>query len=205
MHPGKDARKALAQVRALGWSFREEGHFGRIRCPHAHHNGGCELAIWGTSKDKSGSATARMIQQKLRACARVGGDDPDSVAEAIVVALPKIERLVESAERLRDSDRLRREAQEALDNPDPGQTDDDVLARAERLERESEEAQVEALIAAAESQAHDPWPPRERARSLAATASARLEELLQTIDLSSLDRLLVEQIHDLRSRLETFD
>lgn len=203
-HGGKDARRALAQARSLGWSFRKEGHFGRIRCPHLSHDGGCELAIWGTSKDKSGSVTARKIQQKLRACEKLGGADPESVADAIAAAIPKLERLVEAAEHLRESDRLRLQMEAALDGPDT-LTDDEALDQAVEADRRADEVEAAAWTAAIDASADDPWPPTERAHGLAAVALTRLEELAVTIDASDLDATLLEQIEDLRVRLRTFD
>ena len=204
-HPGKDARKALKQARDLGWSFRPEAHFGRIRCPYEEHDGGCELGIWGTSKDKSGSITARKIQSALRACEKLGGGDPEAVGETASIALDRIEILVEAAERLRDSDDLRVEVEEALEDLNIDQSDDDILEHALWIEGKADLAESDAWTAAIEAEAGDPWPPGERARGLAASAAERLEELVATTDLSDLDPMFVQQIDDLRSRLGTFD
>ncbi len=206
-HSRKEAEKALQEARELGWSFRQGGHFGWIRCPFTEHgDGGCRLVISSTSGDKSGTVTANVIRRKLRSCRNLGGPEPTLLPTAIANAIERVAHLVESAELLRDSDLRRAEMEEVLGQVEnvTSEVQNRALEHALQLDDNADQLEEQAWQEALAAEAGDPWPPGERAQELAAAASDQLDAILAEVDVRALDQDAQDRIADLWHRLAEF-
>lgn len=63
-HTSKEVEAAVVYAEQLGWTFRPQGHWGRLYCPHADRDG-CQVGVNGTPRNPEVHA-----QQILRAVNR---------------------------------------------------------------------------------------------------------------------------------------
>ena len=74
-HPNKEVEAAVAEAEALGWSWRPQGHWGRIYCPHADRDG-CRTGVNGTPRD--GDVHAKQIRRIVCRCPHREEDDGEN-------------------------------------------------------------------------------------------------------------------------------
>lgn len=175
-HSRKGARDALDEVRSAGWRLtaHTSHSFGTIRC--GKHDPACEVTVFSTAGDVSGSVTGKVIRDKLRSCNKRGPVE-EHAAPNHLVALGQAERLVEAASRLRRSEHLNQRSEAALEQA--LEADEQVSSHL------LEEAEAALAASASESaaawpDAHryglgDPWPPDDGAAELERAARQQLD------------------------------
>lgn len=74
-HPNKEVEDAVAYAESQGWSFRKQGHWGRLYCAKADRDG-CQVGVNGTPKNADNHA--RQIVRAVNRCPhRQEADDED--------------------------------------------------------------------------------------------------------------------------------
>jgi hypothetical protein len=73
-HPNKEIEAAVADAEAKGWRLREQGHWGRLYCPHADRDG-CQVGVNGTPKNPE--AHARQIARAVERCPHIAQEADD--------------------------------------------------------------------------------------------------------------------------------
>ena len=76
VHPKKEVRKAIRELRAAGWTIRvaaggHSHHWGTATCPHQHPDGSgrlscCARVIYGTPRNEGNHAAE--LRRALRWC-----------------------------------------------------------------------------------------------------------------------------------------
>ena len=69
-HPDKDIEAAVAYAEALGWTFRKQGHWGRLYCAQADRDG-CQVGVNGTPRNCGDHA--RQIRRAIDRCPHQDG------------------------------------------------------------------------------------------------------------------------------------
>jgi len=175
-HSRKGARDALDEVRSAGWTLTAHSShsFGTIRC--GTHDPACQVTVFSTAGDVSGSVTGKVIRDKLRSCKKRDQGDQRSVPNHLE-ALSMAERLVEAANRLRRSEHLSQRGEAALEQA--LEADEQVSAQlideAEAAMTASESESIAAWPDAHRYGLGDPWPPDEGAAELERAAREQLE------------------------------
>lgn len=74
-HPDKEIEAAVAEAETKGWTWRKQGHWGRIYCPQADRDG-CQVGINGTPRNAGNHA--RQIRRAVERCPHCREGDGDS-------------------------------------------------------------------------------------------------------------------------------
>lgn len=64
-HPKKEVEEAVQYAESLRWTFRKQGHWGRLYCPHADRDG-CQVGVYGTPRDAGNHA--KLIKRAVDRC-----------------------------------------------------------------------------------------------------------------------------------------
>lgn len=64
-HTNKEVEDAVAYAEGLGWTWRKQGHWGRLYCAHADRDG-CQVGVNGTPKNAGNHA--RQIVRAIDRC-----------------------------------------------------------------------------------------------------------------------------------------
>jgi hypothetical protein len=64
-HPKQEVEEAVAYAEGKKWTFRKQGHWGRLYCPH-HDRDGCQIGVFGTPRDAGNHA--RQIKRAVDRC-----------------------------------------------------------------------------------------------------------------------------------------
>lgn len=64
-HPNKEVEEAVAHAESEGWTFRKQGHWGRLYCAHADRDG-CQFGVNGTPRNAGNHA--RQIYRAVARC-----------------------------------------------------------------------------------------------------------------------------------------
>jgi len=64
-HPNKEVEAAVASAESKGWTWRKQGHWGRLYCPHGERDG-CQVGVNGTPKNPENHA--RQIARAIDRC-----------------------------------------------------------------------------------------------------------------------------------------
>lgn len=73
-HPKKEVEDAVEYAEAEGWTYRKQGHWGRLYCPH-HDRDGCQLGVNGTPKNAGNHA--KQIIRVVDRCPHKQGETGD--------------------------------------------------------------------------------------------------------------------------------
>ncbi len=73
-HPDKEVEEAVRQAEALGWTWRPQGHWGRLYCPQ-HDREGCQIGVNGTPRNAGNHA--RQILRAINRCPHGAGERGD--------------------------------------------------------------------------------------------------------------------------------
>jgi hypothetical protein len=144
--------------------------------------------------------TANEIGRAVRRCDRLGETDPAKAHAKLVIDLRQVDKVLQAAEKLRDSESLHQEADEVLAEAANGTTASQEIALDEAIELE-EEAKVanrEALVAASRFGLEDPWPPDQGAAELALAARERLNEMLEGFsgEIDETSQVLIDELEE---------
>jgi hypothetical protein len=71
-HPKKEVEEAVQYAESLGWTWRAQGHWGRLYCPRHDHDG-CQVGVFGTPKNAGNHAN--QVKRAVDRCPhKTGGD-----------------------------------------------------------------------------------------------------------------------------------
>ncbi|WP_274424880.1 hypothetical protein [Chelativorans sp. YIM 93263] len=73
-HPNKDIEEAVAYAESKGWTWRKQGHWGRLYCPFADREG-CQVGVNGTPRNPS--AHARQLMRAIDRCPHENEEQDD--------------------------------------------------------------------------------------------------------------------------------
>jgi hypothetical protein len=54
-HPKPEVEQAVAYAESKKWRWRPQGHWGRLYCPQADHDG-CQVGVFGTPRNAGNHA-----------------------------------------------------------------------------------------------------------------------------------------------------
>lgn len=221
-HPRPQARAALEEARAAGWSFRPSaGHtFGRLRClppERDPESEACKVPLYSTSGSADGSDTARVIRDAVRKCPHDRGPQaenepsPEVAARLAAGQLAQIQALVEAMESLLAKEEALRDANNVIEGAlrrladDAGAETNSLEQQATEFERLASIEDGRALAAAYRAGAGRTWPPVEGARellSLARTSLAAANGLVAAAAGSVDERRLAAERERLQEKLD---
>lgn len=75
-HPSKEVEDAVADAESRGWTWRKQGHWGRLYCPHADRDG-CQVGVSGTPKNAGNHA--KQVARAVDRCPHGKEDNNDNV------------------------------------------------------------------------------------------------------------------------------
>jgi hypothetical protein len=64
-HPNKEVEAAVSYAESEGWTWRKQGHWGRLYCHHADRDG-CQVGVNGTPKNPEDHA--RQVTRAVNRC-----------------------------------------------------------------------------------------------------------------------------------------
>ncbi len=77
-HPKKEVEDAVAYAKSKLWTWRKQGHWGRLFCPHGGRDG-CQVGVFGTPRD-AGNHARQIIRAVNRCPHQQEGNDEDEDA-----------------------------------------------------------------------------------------------------------------------------
>ena len=64
-HPNKEVENAVSYAESQGWTWKPQGHWGRLYCSHADRDG-CQVGVNGTPRD--GDVHAKQLRRAIDRC-----------------------------------------------------------------------------------------------------------------------------------------